>query len=226
MSKVNRYEVLTASRKSCSLCEDQLVNASQIDGGKYDTDRIGAYSNWQGNLDSPIVLVAQDFADVNGFRQLNGWAGHRVGTNLTLIKLFESVGITLAVPEFGVPGDVVFFTNAVLCMKKGVEGKRRMQQSLPAACFKNCRPFLRRTIDMVSPRIVLGLGAKAIRSVLGCYQIKMKVKMADMAGKPILLSDNCVLVPLYHPSRTVLNTHRSFEKMKKDWSVISEILRW
>ncbi|MGH1363296.1 MAG: uracil-DNA glycosylase family protein [Calditrichia bacterium] len=218
------YASLATARRSCNHCAGILTNASQIDDGRYDTDRIGAYSNWQDNLDSPIVLVGQDFADVAGFRTFKGWAGYNVGTNLTLIKLFESIGIDLEVPQLGAPNDKVFFTNAVLCMKKGVKGKSRRQQYIPAACYKNCQPFLRQTIDIVSPRVVLGIGKKAIQSVLRCYNVKMSLNMSEIAGKPVFLNANSVIIPLYHPSRTVQNTHRSFEQMLKDWRVVKKFL--
>jgi len=218
------YKQLVHSRKSCTLCEGTLINASQIDEACYDTDRIGAYSNWQGNINSKIVLVAQDFADVAGFRTYKGWAGYNVGTNLSLIKLFESIGVHLEVPQFGVPDDKVFFTNSVLCMKIGVEGKSRRQQYIPAACYKNCRPFLRRTIDIVSPKVVLGIGKKAIESVLRCYEVKMPVNLSQMAGKPVPLIAETVVIPLYHPSRIVQNRYRSFEQMLNDWRIVKKFL--
>lgn len=58
------------------------------------------------------MVVAQDFADVEGFRKYPGWAGERVQTNLALVGLVGEAGINIEPPRFGVADDRVFFTSS------------------------------------------------------------------------------------------------------------------
>ncbi len=74
------YEELVRTRKACQLCE-HLTNPAFIDCPA-DSDRIGPYSLWQGNLRTSLVVVGQDFADVDTYKASAGWPGERVGTNL------------------------------------------------------------------------------------------------------------------------------------------------
>jgi hypothetical protein len=65
--RVAAYGALIAERMACTACEGCLANPSRIDGGIHDSDRLGPYSRWQGNLDAPVVVVGQDFADSRAY---------------------------------------------------------------------------------------------------------------------------------------------------------------
>ena len=191
MNKAERYRVLVDQRKRCAGCPT-LTNASAIDGGSHDGDAIGAYSRWQGNLDAELMVVGQDFADVDGFRKHRGWAGERVQTNLTLVNLIAHAGVTIAPPRYGVSDDRLFFTNAVLCMKSG-----GMQAAIPASCFRQCGSlFLRPLVELVSPRVVVTLGERAMRAVCGAFEVQPHGSLADVVAQPVPLVAATVLVPL------------------------------
>jgi DNA polymerase len=212
--RADAYRTLVAERKACAACEGCLANPSRIDGGIHDSDRLGPYSRWQGNLDAPLVVVGQDFADVASFRKYGGWPGPDVGTNLNLVALLREAGFEIQPPRRGVPDDRLFFTNAVLCMKAGA-GRGR-QQRVPAWCFKKCSGFLRRTIEIVSPRVVVTLGTGALAAVRRAFEVKGS-RLRGCVGKEEPLREGTVLVPMYHPSPTVVNTTRSMETMRGDW---------
>src|SRR5579863_6887163 len=133
MSKAARYAELVVQRKACRFCSGHLTNASVIDGGSLDCEEIGAYSQWQGNLNSELMVVGQDFADVDGFRKCGGWPGERVETNENLRKMMVEAGITIQSPRVGISDDALFFTNAILCMKRG-----GMQGKIPRRCAREC----------------------------------------------------------------------------------------
>jgi DNA polymerase len=192
MDKAERYRVLIDQRKRCASCP-MLTNASSIDGGRHDANEIGAYSRWQGNLDAELMVIGQDFADIDGFRKHRGWAGERVR---------------------------LFFTNAVLCMKSG-----GMQASIPGSCFRQCGSrFLRPLVELVSPRVVATLGQNAMQAVCGAFGLVSKGKLRDVVAQPIPLTGGTMLMPLYHPSRTVLNTARSLETQREDWRNVGRVL--
>lgn len=219
MGKAERYHALVEERKACAGCP-KLANASTIDGGCLDSDEIGPYSQWQGNLDAALMVVAQDFADIDGFRKLRGWPGADVGTNQTLVELIAEASISIQPPRYGIADDRVFFTNAVLCMKTG-----GMQASIAASCFERCgKRFLRPTIELVSPRVVVSLGTGAMKAVCRAYDLQPPGKLSDVVAQPIPLGNGPLLMPLYHPSRTVLNVARSLEAQKADWREVGRVL--
>jgi uracil-DNA glycosylase family 4 len=221
--KQREYQVLVEKRKACSLCKGQLENASRIEGGVHDSDRVGPYSRWQGNLDASVVVVAQDFSDVAGFCKYRGWAGSDVQTNKYLVELLGCADFAVALPEYGKPDDKLFFTNAVLCMKSGQQGGR--QQSVSVSCFNNCSSFLKTTIEIIAPRLVITLGEQALRATTHAFGIRKAEPLSRCVGHPVALASGIQLVPVYHPSPTVVNTHRCIERMRADWRGIGQLLK-
>jgi uracil-DNA glycosylase family 4 len=221
--KQTPYRKLVEDRKACKLCDGHLQNASRIANGIHDSDRVGSFTQWQGNLDSPLVLVAQDFSDIAGFENYRGWAGHDVQTNINLVDLFKCAGLHIDLPEHGKPGDSLFFTNAVLCMKSGEKNGR--QQSIAASCFTNCSPFLKRSIELVAPSVVVTLGTHALTATRRAFGISSDEPLSQAVGQPVPLATGIQLVPMYHPSPTVVNTHRSREVMRNDWRSLKPLLR-
>ena len=220
-SKAQKYRHLVSDRKNCFLCEDRLQNPARIEGGIFDSNHVGPYSQWQGNLDAPLLLVAQDFSDVSGFRKYRGWAGSDIQTNVTLQGLLGHAGFDIAAPAHGLPDDKLFFTNAVLCMKSGAQGGR--QQEIPSKCFTNCAPLLRRTVEIVAPRVVVTLGAHALKAIRHAFPGGENDPLREVVGQPRPLTQGILLVAVYHPSPTVVNTHRCIEKMREDWKVVGEL---
>ncbi len=209
------YAELVARRKACRACA-QLTNPAVINQGDLDSDRIGPYSRWQGNLDAELLVVAQDFSDIAGFLDCRGWPGASVGTNRTLIKLLGSAGILVSPPQLGVSDDRIFFTNAVLCIK--ASGR---QASVRRRDARECGArFLRPTIELISPRAVAVLGSVALDALLAAYDLKCKGRLIALIEEGVTfdLPGGSRLFPLCHPSPTVVNTMRSIQKQREDWA--------
>ena len=85
--------------------------------------------------------------------------------------------------------------------------------------IKNCSPFLKKTLDLIRPQVVVTLGSvglKALNLLLGTiYQLKK-----DVAKK--LITPDFVLFPLYHPSPRVTNWMRPLTQQKKDFKKIPQ----
>jgi DNA polymerase len=221
MEKETLYRQLVQRRKECARCVLHLDNASTIADGTLDCDEIGAYSRWQGNLNAELMVVAQDFANVDGFCKYKGWPGETVQTNLALVELIAEAGITIEPPRAGVSDDRLFFTNAVLCMKRA----GGMQGRVPKSCVRECgRQFLRPMIQLVAPRIVVTLGSKAMAATCAAFGRESPGRLACVVAQPIRLNERTELVPLYHPSPTVLNTIRSLDAQRADWRKLAGML--
>ena len=63
-SKRARYGALVGARKTCRACADP-ANPSVCEGGAFDCEAIGAWSRWQGNADAQVMVVGQDWGDVD-----------------------------------------------------------------------------------------------------------------------------------------------------------------
>jgi uracil-DNA glycosylase len=226
--KVISYAELVSERKRCMACAN-LTNPSKYEAR--DSDHIGPYSRWQGNLDAELLVVGQDYADVETYLVgEDDWPGESVRTNLTLVELVQEAGIKISAPRRGYPDDRLFFTNAILCLKPANPHKRSsMQGNVPREYFRNCGEwFLRRTIELVQPRAVVTLGRPALDATLyafGLGDYNGTLLALVESGRTFNLSCGARLFPMYHPSPTVLNTRRSLEEQKADWRRLGLWLR-
>ena len=221
MSIAAAYTKLVESRKACDACAE-LKNPARIDDGVFDSQDIGPYTRWLGDLEAKLLIVAQDFADTESFRKYGGRPGARVPTNLTLVRLLEAAGIKVAAPPEEVNDAGVFLTNAVLCMKSG-----GMQTRISSACFERCGTrFLKPTIMLLQPRVVVGMGTRAWRSILDSFNVRARVSFRDAVSKRVVheVSNGVSLVAAYHPSPSVQNTHRSLNAQLEDWRWIGSLL--
>jgi len=88
----------------------------------------------------------------------------------------------------------VYLTNAVKHFKHQERGKRRLHKRPTAAEADACYPWLESEIDAVQPRVVVCLGAVAVRSVLGTT-----VPLHRLRGRLHPLGER-VAVATFHPS--------------------------
>lgn len=219
--KSEAYAALVAERKACGRCAT-LTNPATFAAGTFDSDRLGPYSRWQGNLDAELVVVGQDFAGVDSFERLQGWPGATVGTNVALVELLAAAGIDVTPPGVGRADDVIFLTNAIQCLKPG-----GMQGRPPLRYGRECvSRFLRPTLELIRPKVVVTLGEYALTSLLGAFGLQTDEPLVRLvtAGRTfdLPLGDGCVarLFPRLHPSPAVRNAVRSLELQKQDWRAV------
>lgn len=214
--KEKAYAELVQARRECRVCAPELVNPSEVQGGALDSAHVGPYSRWQGNLDASVAIVAQDFADEASFASLGGWPGERVGTNLMLTELLAEAGIATRPPKRGEPADDVFFTNAVLCLKRG-----SMSTQISKRCFRECGArFLRPTMELIKPKVIVTLGLGALDASLPAFGLRRPPGgLADLVNRDQIfrVSASTVLIPRFHPSRTVRNVTRTEAQQREDW---------
>jgi DNA polymerase len=214
------YAELVARRKACRACTE-LSNPSAVDDGAFDSDHIGPWSRWQGNLSADLMLIGQDWGDTRYFRRFQGLDEDRNPTNRTLMKLLQGIGIVIGPPSSADNDGQVFFTNAVLCLKGG-----GLQGPVRAAWFQNCAPFLRRQVEIIAPRVVATLGQHALQAVRQAFQLpprSLANAVADPDGE--VLFGNTRLLAAYHCGARVLNTHRLIDAQIQDWARIGNALR-
>jgi uracil-DNA glycosylase len=217
--KAEAYAALVTARKACRLCPD-LTNPADVDGGRHDSDHVGPWSRWQSDLDATLMVVGQDWGDVRDFVRRGGRDGPGNPTNLALAELLRGVGVSVGPPGAGPGPGAAFFTNAILCLKRG-----GLQAPVRDAWFRNCASHLRRQIEIVRPRVVVGLGARAFGGVLAAFGLPprpLRVAVADPDG--VALPTGARAFAVYHPGARVLNTHRGLQAQREDWVRIARFL--
>lgn len=100
-----------------------------------------------------------------------------------------------ALDEAGIARTSVYLTNAVKHFKWEPRGKRRLHKTPAQREVAACRYWLERELDAVSPRVIVALGATALRAVLQDNDATV-----ERTREPVRSPDGCLVVATYHPS--------------------------
>jgi DNA polymerase len=217
--KRNRYLALVAERKACRACAG-LRNPASPELAAFDTDEIGPWSRLHGDLDAQLMIVGQDWGDVNYYVENSGLDDPSNPTNGTLEQLLKSVGLDVSLRS-GSGSRGLFLTNAILCLKQG-----GLQSAVERAWFANCgERFLRAQIEIVSPRVVVAMGHRAHRAVMAGFGLRAaSLRAAVESEHGARLSNGSMLITVYHCGRRTLNTHRRLEVQLRDWRKVARAL--
>ncbi len=215
------YREIVSARKRCRICPG-LKNPVDVSEGKFDCDEIGAWTRWQGNLDAEVMVVGQDWGDVDHFVKFHGIDPMNGRSNRTLMHLLSSIGLTIEpITEISKGRGTVFMTNAILCLKDG-----GMQAPVDPGWFQTCgTKFLRLQVEIVSPKVVIGLGQRAFDAVLLSFGLRrLPFRAAVVASRGVLLPTGSELFAVYHCSPRILNTHRNLPQQLSDWQRIRRVI--
>jgi len=206
------YHEAVHHRKGCTRCGPALTNPALCESGKYDSDEIGPWSRWHGNLDAKLMIVGQDWGDRRYFIEKRGVDGEENRTNKRVVEFVGSIGVDM---------DDVFLTNAILCLKEG-----GMQAAVTSEWFSNCGDhFLSPIIEIVRPRVLVTLGERAYRSVELTFKLRYtRFRDAVENSDGLDLGHGTLLFPVYHCSDRILNTHRCRSMQEEDWQRIRKAL--
>ncbi|QEI05580.1 UdgX family uracil-DNA binding protein [Pigmentiphaga aceris] len=91
--------------------------------------------------------------------------------------------------------DAIYLTNAVKHFKWEPRGKRRLHKTPAQQEVDACRYWLEQELTEVAPKVIVTLGATALRSVLNHARIKLQ----DQRGRPLRHGDTWV-IPTWHPA--------------------------
>ena len=223
MDREKAYSALVKERKSCKLCTEMgLTNPASFEG--LDSDHIGPWSCWQGNLNAEILVVGQDWGDKSYFSKWKGLdqpSGNPTNSNLQ--KLLLKFGIAIKEPTEPQEHSV-FFTNIILCLKDG-----GMQASINNEWLSNCSGnFFLPLVRIIQPKIIIVLGKKVSETILDLYGIQFS-KSAPlsklMQSSPFKLTESTYLFPMYHCGAGGVNRNRPMERQLEDWEKAADWFR-
>jgi probable DNA metabolism protein len=95
----------------------------------------------------------------------------------------------------GLSRQELFITNAVKHFKWEPRGKRRLHKRPHTSEIEACHAWLQREIEQVKPRVIVALGATALRSLTGASQSIDSAREMDVAH-----ATGAVIVGTYHPA--------------------------
>ncbi|WP_312549815.1 UdgX family uracil-DNA binding protein [Massilia sp.] len=156
----------------------KLDECRRCDLWQYATQAVGG----EGSKKAPIMLVGEQPGDQEDL------AGHPfVGPAGKLLdKVFDAAGVERR---------EIYLTNAVKHFKWEPRGKRRLHKTPAQREVEACHYWLDKELAAIKPKVIVALGATALKSVLGSGSVTLK----DKLGKPIMHEGRWV-VTVYHPS--------------------------
>jgi uracil-DNA glycosylase len=100
-----------------------------------------------------------------------------------------------AIAEAGIDRAQVFVTNAVKHFKFAPRGKRRLHKKPNAHEIERCNCWIDLERAIVKPKVVVALGASAVRSLLG-----RPMTIGKIRGRVLEMPDGARMVATIHPS--------------------------
>ncbi|MBA2876243.1 uracil-DNA glycosylase family protein [Thermaerobacillus caldiproteolyticus] len=216
-NKKESYQLLVKERKLCSACNG-VANPSKIMNGVFDNEDqcIGPWSKLKGDLNAKVMVIGQDWGNEEYYIHQQGKPNPDNFTNKRLKDLLEIAG-------FDFDTTPMFFTNAILCMKK----TKGLGGSVKTSWFRNCFDFLVKQIKIVNPDVLITLGSKPFEALKplytnGCPSFKDAVNQRE----PIFLDMNGSIIkhfPVYHCGKNGFR-NRSKQDQINDWKRIRDYL--
>jgi len=193
--KRRKFQALVSEAAACICCPAMC-------------ERTAVLSDLNGPIDARVMFIGEAPGRKGADRTRMPFSGDQSGRNFE--RFLTSISLQRA---------DIFITSAALCNPRTATGANRRPT---AAELRNCSDFLRRTIVLVDPLLIVTLGMVALEALKSLQYHELNLRKD--AGK-IRLWDGRLLVPLYHPSPQVLITSRDEKAQLRDYKVVARAMR-
>ena len=193
--KRRKFQALVSEAAACIRCPAMC-------------ERTAVLSDLNGPIDARVMFIGEAPGRKGADRTRMPFSGDQSGRNFE--RFLTSISLQRA---------DIFITSAALCNPRTVTGANRRPT---ASELRNCSDFLRRTIALVDPSLIVTLGMVALDALKSLQYHEMNLRKD--AGK-IRLWNGRLLVPLYHPSPQVLITSRDEKAQLRDYKVVARAIR-
>lgn len=166
-------------------------------------DRAAVLSELNGPLDARVMFIGEAPGRKGADRTHVPFSGDQSGKNFG--RFLEAAGLQRS---------EIFITSAALCNPRAPSGANRRPTTQE---LRNCSDFLRRTIELVNPRLIVTLGGVALEALKRLHEHPFTLR--DDGAKVRKWNDR-TLIPLYHPSPQVLITSRDEQQQMRDYKVV------
>jgi hypothetical protein len=215
------YEALIKKRKGFTFRDKELTNPVDT---PYDKDYIEPWAQWQDNLDASIVVVGQEFCDVETFYDVKGTVERypdrfEYPANRNLQEYLASIGVGPGHPLSPNRDNPVFFTNAVMGLKNGSMSSNFSDRWLEESRVEFLEPLLK----IIEPRVIIPIGTKATKTLGRLFGFPGGSHASMVASSPIRTSAGPLVFPVYHTGGLGLR-NRPKAKQVEDWLRIKAYL--
>lgn len=170
-------------------------------------ERAAVLSHLNGAVDARLMFIGEAPGRKGADRTRIPFSGDQSGKNFD--RFLGAAGLMRS---------EIFITSAALCNPRSASGANRRPTTRE---LRNCSDFLRRTIEVINPRVIVTLGGVALEA-LKLLQYHEYTLRADAAR--IRSWNGRMLIPLYHPSPQVLITTRDERAQLRDYKVVARAL--
>ena len=190
MRKKDQFAELVAEAANCTRCPAMC-------------DRAAVLSELNGSIGARVMFIGEAPGRKGADRTRIPFSGDQSGKN------FESF-----LAAAGVKRSEIFITSAALCNPRTASGANRRPTTQE---LRNCSGFLRRTIELINPEVIVTLGGVALEALNRLHDHPFTLR--DDGAKVRKWNDR-TLIPLYHPSPQVLITNRDAKAQMRDYKVV------
>src|SRR5215472_2323543 len=125
-------------------------------------ERTAVLSNLNGPIDARVMFIGEAPGRKGADRTRIPFSGDHSGKNFD--RFLESIALTR---------DRIFITSAALCNPRTESGANRKPAQKELA---NCSDFLRRTIELIDPRVIVTLGSVALDALRRIHYHQFNLK--------------------------------------------------
>ena len=217
---MEHYHTLVAARKACRICVERspgrIRSCAEFE---FDPEVVSLWELWLGHKRPKLLVVGQDFGNVDYFVRNRGRDEPRNKTNDNLWKLLVEAGFSAKSPPDADLDTPVFLTNSVLCLKEG-----RMNSALRASWVSSCTDrHLRPLLSWLKPPVVVGMGSRGWRAVRQVFALKQAPRAISVAAGACWTSEDrtCVFAVGHCSPLGLIN--RAWPQQAADWRRIGGI---
>lgn len=192
--KEARFAELVTEAAACTLCPAMCEKAAVM-------------SKLNGSVAARVMFIGEAPGRKGADRTRIPFAGDQSGKNFD--RFIASIGLTR---------NQIFITSAALCNPRTELGSNRKPSKIE---IRNCAGFLRRTIEIVDPRVIVTLGSVALDAL---RLIEWHGLSLREAAAKVHHWDGRLVVPIYHPSPQVLASHRREADQLRDYKVVARAI--
>ncbi len=211
------FETLIAARKGCRICVERspgkIRSCAEFD---FDPDVVSHWEQWLGHRSPKLLVVGQDFGNVDYFVRCRGRDEPNNKTNENLYRLLTAAGIAVEHPSRRDSGAPVFLTNSILCIKEGAMNAPILASWVDACSEQHLLPLIR----FLSPPIVVGMGNagwRAVRRVFSLHHAHQLISRA--AGSCWIAEDQTRIFAVGHCGPLGI-INRPWQQQLSDWRQI------
>ena len=190
--KKQLFNELVKDAASCTLCPAMCGRSAVL-------------SELNGSPDARIMFIGEAPGRKGADRTRVPFSGDQSGANFD--RFLSSINVARK---------EIFITSAALCNPRSDSGANR-KPSLRE--LSNCSTFLRRTIELVNPRVIVTLGSVALEALKRIQYHDLSLKTS---ASQIHAWNDRVLVPVYHPSPQVLASNRREAEQLRDYQMVKK----